>query len=81
MRNCKLKKIGLFLLLLCMGGCRYGNIPEEVHKAILLSGNNSSELMKVLHHYRRPQDSLKLQAAYFLIANMPGKYSEYIDAP
>jgi hypothetical protein len=32
-------------------------------------------------HLLNPADSLKLRAAEFLIVNMPGKYSEYYDAP
>lgn len=37
------------------------------------SGKNRPELEKVLAHYAN--DSLKLQAAYFLISNMPGHHS------
>jgi hypothetical protein len=51
---------------------------EEV---LQLAGNNRKELEKVLKHYsHNPSDSLKLQAAKFLIINMPGKYSEYYEA-
>ena len=40
------------------------------------SGDNRGELEKVLAHYSQdPADSLKLQAAIFLIENMPGHYS------
>jgi hypothetical protein len=46
------------------------------------SGRNRSQLEEVLKHYSsNPSDSLKLRAAEFLILNMPGKYSEYYDAP
>jgi len=46
------------------------------------AGSNRKQLEKVLKHYsRNPADSLKLRAAEFLILNMPGKYSEYYDAP
>jgi hypothetical protein len=52
---------------------------EEVLKQ---AGDNRRELEKVLKHYsREPADSLKLRAAEFLIVNMPGKCSEYYDAP
>jgi hypothetical protein len=52
-------------------------------KAVLKqAGDNRKQLEKVLKHYsRNPADSLKLRAAEFLILNMPGKYSEYYDAP
>ncbi|MDR1340495.1 MAG: transglutaminase-like domain-containing protein [Prevotellaceae bacterium] len=46
------------------------------------AGKNRKELGKVLKHYsQNSADSLKLRAAEFLIVNMPGKYSEYYDAP
>lgn len=66
-------KIGLWicavfscLLLSCT---RYG---QGVDKVLALSGENKTELEKVLEYY---QDSiLKLKAAKFLITNMPGLY-------
>ncbi|GHV65413.1 hypothetical protein FACS1894199_06040 [Bacteroidia bacterium] len=46
------------------------------------AGDNRAELEKVLQHYSHtPADSLKRRSAEFLIANMPGKYSKYYDAP
>ncbi len=36
------------------------------------SGSNRAELEKVMKHYSSLPDSLKLKAATFLIANMPG---------
>lgn len=54
----------------------------EIREALSGAGDNHSQLTKVLEHYsKNPEDSLKLKAAQFLIANMPGKYSEYYDAP
>ncbi len=63
------------LLLFSFSSCsRY---PKDVEKALQLAGDHRPELEKVLSHYRQhPQDSLKLRAAEFLIAGMPGKYSE-----
>jgi hypothetical protein len=47
------------------------NTPENVRHSLIESGPNQSELIKVISHYSNmPQDSLKLKAAYFLIANM-----------
>lgn len=55
---------------------------SEVEQTLRFAGGNRSELTKVLRHYAtNPADSLKLRAAEFLIANMPGKYSRYYDAP
>lgn len=51
--------------------------PNEVYYALDKAGINRSELEKVIDHYKSTGERLKLQAAYFLIANMPGKYAEY----
>jgi hypothetical protein len=54
----------------------------EINAVLFLAGDNRAELEKVLTCYSRdPNDSLKLRAAEFLIANMPGKYSLEYDAP
>ncbi|MDR2040367.1 MAG: carbohydrate-binding protein [Bacteroidales bacterium] len=54
----------------------------EIERVLRLADDNRKELEKVLEHYsKNPADSLKLRAAEFLIINMPGKYSEYYDAP
>lgn len=39
-----------------------------------MAGNNRGELEKVINHYKNQEDSLKLEAAYFLIKNMGNKY-------
>ena len=77
-----MKNFFLFLSIsgFCLScGSRYS---PEVETALRLAGSNRRELKKALKHYRRnSSDSLKYKAAEFLIANMPGKYSEYRDAP
>ncbi|MDR1227160.1 MAG: discoidin domain-containing protein [Prevotellaceae bacterium] len=73
-----------FLFLLISWFClSCGNhYPLEIKEALQQAGKNRHELEKVLEHYSsNPADSLKHKAAEFLIANMPGKYSEYYDAP
>ncbi|MDR1860978.1 MAG: hypothetical protein LBR06_08690 [Bacteroidales bacterium] len=56
--------------------------PPDIERVLKQAGHNRGELVKVLEYYRRnPADSLKLRAAEFLIANMPGKHSVYVDAP
>ena len=45
----------------------------QIEYALQLAKGNRPELEKVLNHYRN--DSLKLEAAKFLIRNMPGHYS------
>ena len=64
--------------LLLVGSCnRPGNRwPDAVQKALEQAGDHRGELEQVLRHFA--DDSLKLQAAYYLIANMPGHgYVEY----
>lgn len=58
----------LFFLISCTP------YPKEIEQVLQLAGDNRPELEKVLEHYRN--DRLKYRAACFLIANMPGKYSE-----
>lgn len=59
------------IIFLATLSCQTRN--EALETALQLAGENRSELEKVLDHYSRtPADSLKLRAAEFLIANMPG---------
>ena len=59
--------IGLFCLV---SSC--GDRDRQVEEALSLSGNNRNELEAVLKHYEG--DGRKLEAARFLIGNMPGSY-------
>lgn len=45
-------------------------MPENVAAALAQTKTNKEELEKVIQHFRNSPDSLKLEAAYFLIANM-----------
>lgn len=49
-----------------------GAYPQPVVEALEAAGENRGELEKVLSHYSSGGDSLKLEAAYYLIANMEG---------
>lgn len=53
---------------------------DKLNQALSLSGENRSELEKVLKYYRENGDPLKLKAAIFLIENMPGHHSYTGDA-
>jgi len=70
------RKIVLFFIMilsaLLIVSCSYSRYPQEVQQALDKAGANRAELIKVLEHYNSPQDSLKLKAAFYLIANMPG---------
>lgn len=46
--------------------------PAEVMTALDSAGANRAQIEQVLNHYATAGDSLKLQAALYLIANMPG---------
>lgn len=71
-----MKNIFLLLTVFLFVSC--GNVPTKLEEALALSGKNRTELESVLQYYSRsPEDSLKLRAAEFLIANMPGHYSYY----
>ena len=77
-----MKKYFLLLLIPCFCFSCGIYYPQEIERALQQAGRNRRELEKVLKRYcNNPSDSLKYKAAEFLIANMPGKYSEYYDAP
>lgn len=61
----------LFLLAACT------TTPSHVRMVLEHAGINRQELEKVIEHYKTTGERHKLEAAYFLIANMPGKYAEY----
>ncbi|MEZ5359561.1 MAG: transglutaminase-like domain-containing protein [Candidatus Zixiibacteriota bacterium] len=54
-------------LLASCGGNTY---PDNVTEALKAAGDNRAELEKVIDHYKTEGDSLKLEAALFLIGNM-----------
>lgn len=56
-------------VLLLLAACRPAN-DKRMEEALALAGDNRLELEKVLAHYQG--DSLKSEAAKFLIRNMPG---------
>ena len=72
----------LIFLIFLFGSC---SMPEtnkiSVEQALSMSGENRGELDKVLAHYKN--DSLKLEAVRYLIANMPFHFSrmEYFVSP
>lgn len=72
MKNLLLQNI---LLLLLLAAC--STTPSNVRMALEQAGMNRPELEKVIEHYKTTGRRQKLKAAYFLIANMPGKYAEY----
>ncbi len=55
--------------------CGQSREDAAIQRALADAGNNAAELQAVLDHYSRPEDSLRLRAAKFLIANMPVHFS------
>jgi len=63
------------LLAASLSSCDTANYPPNVKAALNAAGTNRSELIKVIRNYsRKPEDSLKLKAACYLIAALPGHY-------
>ena len=72
----------LFFILQVIIACSCSSYSDDIEEVLKQAGKNRVELEKVLKHYaKESKDSLRLRAAEFLIVNMPGKYSEYYDAP
>ncbi len=66
--------VGLMVVTCSLGP----KLPVDVSSAIEAAGDNGAELEKVITHYRTAGDTLKLEAALFLIGNMEGHgYATY----
>ena len=71
-----MKAFVLMAVCLWCWQCSAPRYPAGVREALAAAGENREELEQVLAHYAAaPGDSLKWQAACFLIANMPGHYT------
>ena len=74
---------GLFLLLLASVGCLQSSclkstdpgLPRQVVDAIQETGVNRIELTKTVAKYIESDDTSRLHAAYYLIANIPHHYA------
>jgi hypothetical protein len=64
--------VGILILIFVSCSHKY---PKDVSAALDKAGDNRGELEKVLTHYAALRDTLKLDAAYFLIKNMESHYS------
>ncbi len=66
-----LYRISIILIVtLMLTGCVGNNYPENVNSTLKAAGDNRGELEQVIEHYQTYGDSLRLEAAYFLIGNM-----------
>ncbi|RLD90231.1 MAG: hypothetical protein DRJ09_04840 [Bacteroidetes bacterium] len=73
LKNFSMRTILYFTLFFISSQMLAQSIPSDVQKVLDDAGENKKELLKVLRHYKKPKDSLKLKAAYFLIGNMNGQ--------
>jgi len=73
MTNCNFKRNCILLIFpfLMILGCVNQGSETRLEQNLGLAGKNRSELEKVFTHFQqKPQDSLKLKSAIFLISNM-----------
>lgn len=66
---------GVILILLCMlvASCRMRPVSSGLEETLSQAGSNRDELFRVLAHYEKEGDSLKLRAAQFLLETWRGK--------
>ncbi len=66
----------ILLIIICLinSSCQSNKDDYDLDQALKLANKNRAELEKVFKHYEN--DSLKLEAAKFLIRNMPGSFSK-----
>ena len=62
-----------FILFIFIG-CQLQSTSSGIEDTLTKAQNNRNELLKVLQHFRAERDSLKSQAALFLLENMADKY-------
>lgn len=70
--------LSILIIAILAGSClkkKAPGIPAEVQQSLNKSGIHKPDLMKVLLAFDQPEDSLKLQAAYFLIKNLENNYT------
>lgn len=65
---------GLVLLLLLNSCNQFHTTSDGVEETLAQAEDNRKELFNVIQHYQEKGDSLKLNAAMFLIGNMKNKY-------
>lgn len=69
----EMKRVGVVILSVVLLTACGSEEEKRLEQALSFAGNNRPELEKVLAHYADEPE--KLEAARFLIRNMPGKYA------
>lgn len=67
-----MKYIIIILILLTTYSCH--QYPTDMKKALRYSEKNKKELVKVIEHYKKTNETQKLEAVYYLYSNMTYKY-------
>jgi len=63
------------IALIIFSGCSGNNYQEvKIKKVLEIAGKNRAELRKVIDYYKRQNNTLKLQAAYYMIGNLDEQY-------
>ena len=66
----KIHRLSIAYCIACVLFSCSNEKPLVIQENLKLAGDNCKELKKAINHYRKEQDSLKLEAVYFLIKNM-----------
>lgn len=65
----------LILTAVIFISCKKVIVPDTIQSVLTLAGDNKKELLRTMEYFQDSGDSLKLQAAYYLIKNLENKYS------
>lgn len=76
MRLFKNTLILISAILLAISSVAQARYPNNIEEVLKQTKSNRSELEKAIAHFSKKEDSLKLKAVYFLIANMDIHYAE-----
>jgi len=69
-----MKNLIFILSFAILAGCQIQNYSPELLEAFDRAGQNQAEIKKVFDHYNNIGDTLKYQAAEYLVSNMREKH-------
>lgn len=68
--------VSIIIISGCLSSSPKQNYPQEIENVLVQAKDNRQELEKALNYFHKKDDSLKIKAIEFLIANMNIHYSE-----
>jgi len=77
----KMATVCIFVYMLTASGCLKSDdpgLPPAVQNALSLANLNRPELMRAILAFDSPKDSIKREALYFLLSNLPQQYTIYV---